>query len=113
MCGMEIGKYSRIGLRTTIVYPRSIRLGCGVIINEDCYIDGRGGLDIGDNTSISIYTKIITASHNKYSATFEYHSNKTVIGKNVWICKGAIILDNSAIADECIISAGTVFKGVS
>lgn len=113
ICGMKIGKNSRIGLRTTIVYPKSISIGDGVIINEDCYIDGRGGLMIGNNTSISVYSKIITASHSKSSSTFEYHSNKTIIGENVWIGAGAIILDNSAIADKCVISAGSVFKGTS
>lgn len=113
ICGMKIGKNSRIGIRTTIIYPKSIKIGSGVIINEDCYIDGRGGLEIGNNTSISIYSKIITASHSKSSQNFEYHSNKTTIGENVWIGTGAIILDNSDIADECVISAGSVFKGSS
>lgn len=113
MCGMKIGKNSRIGIRTIIIYPKNIKIGSGVIINEDCYLDGRGSLDIGDNTSISIYSKIVTASHSKSSPTFEYHSNKTVIGENVWIGTGAIILDNSNIADECVISAGSVFKGTS
>ncbi len=111
ICGLKMGKYCRIGLRTTIVYPKGITLGKGVIINEDCYIDGRGGLTIGDSTSISIYTKIITASHSKSSGTFAYHSNKTEIGANVWIGTAAIILDNSIIEDECVISAGSVFKG--
>lgn len=111
ICGMKIGRNSRIGLRTTVVYPKGIKIGRGVIINEDCYIDGRGGLEIGDNTSISIYSKIITASHSKSSPTFEYHSNKTIIGENVWVGTGAIILDNSNIEDECVISAGSVFKG--
>ena len=113
LCGMKIGKNSRIGIRTTIVYPKGMKIGNGVIINEDCYIDGRGGVEIGDNTSISIYSKIITASHSKSSGVFEYHSNKTIIGQNVWIGTGAIILDNSSISDECVISAGSVFKGDS
>lgn len=111
LCGMKIGKRSRIGIRTTIVYPKGIKLGEGVIINEDCYIDGRGGLKIGNNTSISIYCKIITASHSKTSDKFAYYSNETVIGRNVWIGTGAIILDNSALEDECVIGAGTVLKG--
>ena len=113
MYGMKIGKNSRIGIRTTIIYPKNIKIGTGVIINEDCYLDGRGGIDIGDNTSISIYSKIVTASHSKSSETFEYHSNKTHIGQNVWIGIGAIILDDSCIEDECVISAGSVFKGKS
>ncbi len=111
--GMEIGKGSRIGYKTIIVNPRGISLGKNVIVNEFCHLDGRGGLLIGDNTSISVYSKIITATHDSESASFDYLKNEVRIGKNVWMGCNAIILDGATVEDGCIIGAGCVFKGVS
>lgn len=109
--GMEIGKGARIGIGTVIVDPRGIKIGENGIVNEFCHLDGRGGLSIGKNTSISMYTAIITAGHDKDSKDFKYRKGKTKIGNNVWIGTRAIILENSDIADFAVIGAGCVFKG--
>ena len=61
--GIKIGKHSRIGMDTTIVCPKKIKIGYNTIINEKCHLDGRGKLEIGNNTSISFGTVIITATH--------------------------------------------------
>lgn len=109
--GLSIGKNSRIGIKTVILNPENIVIGANTIINEYCHLDGRGGLNIGDNVSISIYTKIITASHKMNSEKFEYYCEKTIIGNRVWIGTSAIILNGSNISDNCVIGAGCVFKG--
>ena len=109
--GMKIGKSSRIGMKTVVVKPRRISLGDRVIINESCHLDGRGGLEIEDDTSISFGTTIISASHKTNSPEFEYYENKVHIGRNVWIGAHAIILDGSQIEDFVIIGAGSVAKG--
>lgn len=108
--GLKIGKGSRIGIGTTIVDPKKITIGNRTIINEKCHIDGRGELIIGDDTSISFGTTIITASH-KANDNFEYYSKKTIINNHVWIGAKAIILDGSFISDLCIIGAGAVLRG--
>ncbi len=109
--GMKIGKSSRIGMKTVVVNPRRVFLGDRVIVNESCCLDGRGGLVIEDDTSISFGTTIISASHKANSPKFEYYENKVHIGKNVWIGAHAIILDGSQIEDFVIIGAGSVAKG--
>lgn len=110
LLGMKIGKYSRIGIHTKIIRPHKIIIGKNTIINEYCYLDGRGGLMIGDNSSISIFTKIISASHRANSTNFEYYEKKVIIGNRVWIGCNATILDGSILKEGCIIGAGTVIK---
>lgn len=51
--GMTIGRGSRIGINTIVVSPRGITLGERAIVNEMCYLDGRGGIRIGNDASIS------------------------------------------------------------
>ena len=52
--GMDIKKGSRIAIKTIVINPKGITLGDRSIINECCFIDGRGGLVIGTDVSISV-----------------------------------------------------------
>lgn len=111
LMGIKLGKKCRIGLYTIIDYPKGITIGNESVINENCFLDGRGGLIINDNVSISIYTKIITASHKLNNDKFEYFQEKVIIECNVWTGVGAIILNGSRIKKGAVIGAGCVFKG--
>lgn len=111
--GLKIDDSARIGIGCIIIHPEKIVIGSRTVINENCHLDGRGGLTIGKDCSISIYTKIITASHKMNSKDFSYYESDVIIGDNVWVGCGAIILDGSKIKDRSVIGAGTVFKGVA
>lgn len=109
--GMRIEEEARIGIGTVILNPKGIHIGKRSVINENCYLDGRGKLQIGHDTSISAYTKILSASHKENSGEFRYFENRTVIGNYVWIGTGAIILDGSRIKNYAVVGAGSVLKG--
>ena len=109
--GMTIGKGARIGIGTVILNPVGIKIGDRSVINENCMLDGRGGLAIGHDTSISSYTKILTASHMCESQNFDYCEQKTRIRNYVWIGTAALILNGSDIKDYAVVGAGAVLKG--
>lgn len=109
--GMKVGLNSRIGIGTVIVQPESITIGNNTYINEFCHLDGRGGLIIGDNVSISIYSRIITASHRANSDSFEYYDAQTIIEDHVWLGCNAIVLDGSFLGEYSVVGAGCVIKG--
>lgn len=111
MLGMKIGCKSRIHMKCLVLSPERIHIGERTIINEYCFIDGRGGLNIGNDTSISVHSMLITGSHSKSSSTFAYRPGQIIIGNNVWLGSNSIVLDNSILQDKAIISAGSVFKG--
>lgn len=108
--GMRLDKSARIGIGTKVVSPKNITVGCNTVINEMCYLDGRGKLTIGSNTSISFGTTIVTGSHQS-SNDFAYYTSPVVIEDHVWIGAKAIVLDGSTIRSGAIIGAGSVFKG--
>jgi len=85
-----------------------IKISHNTTINKYVYIDGRGKLSIGENVSISPYVKIITASHDVNSATFEYIIKSTLICDYVWIGTEAIILPGVTIGKGAVIAAGSV-----
>lgn len=111
LAGMKIGNYSRIGIGTIVVRPKGIEIGHRCIINEYCHLDGRGKLIIGDNTSISIYSKIISASHDLDSEEFTYKSGVINISDHVFVGANAIILENTKIESGAVIGANAVAKG--
>lgn len=111
LAGMKIGKGARIGIWTIIVNPSNIVIGGRSKINEFCHIDGRGGVHIGEDVSISIYTKMITGSHDMYSKDFAYADGNIEIQDHVWIGAGAIILNGTILEEKSVIGSGCIFKG--
>lgn len=97
-------------MKTVVINPWKIAIGDRTIINEFCFIDGRGGLNIGSDVSISVYSSILTASHYTNSAEFAYKKSKVVIGNNVWVGIRAIILEGTEVKNGAIIGAGAVIK---
>lgn len=106
--GMKIGQGSRIMMKTTVIKPWKIVIGERSYINENCSLDGRGGLYIGDDTSISIFTILITGTHDRH--TFEYRELPIYIGDHVWIGARATILPGSILENKCLIGAGSTIK---
>lgn len=109
--GMTIGKDSRILLGTRIMNPSGIVIGERTIVNEDCVLDGRGGLNIGNDVSVSIQSMILTGSHKTTSSDFQYITREVTIDDNAWLCARSTILPGSYIHKAAVIAAGCVFKG--
>jgi acetyltransferase-like isoleucine patch superfamily enzyme len=76
-------------------------------------LDGRGGLEIGNDVNISNYCRCISAGHDMNSKYFAYRPGHVKIEDFCWLGTGAMVLDNSQLARGTVISAGSVFKGIS
>lgn len=106
--GMKIGKNSHILMGCRIMHPWNIEIGDGTYINERCFLDGRGGVKIGNNVSISIGTSILTGTHVSNSSTFEYVDFPVVIEDNVWTGINSIIMPGVVLPVGCILASGSV-----
>jgi len=110
LAGIKIGK-SHILRNVTTDGWKGIEIGDGVCINQNCHIDGRGGLIIRDNASISLGTVILSATHDKDSADFRYIEKKTIIGERVWLGANSVVLPGAEIGEGGILAAGSVAIG--
>ena len=103
-----------IGARTSIhrdcrfYRPSGVSIGSHSIINRDVLLDGRMGLQIGDNVSVSEGTAIITLEHDPNSPTFEPRGAAIHIGDRVFVGARAILLPGVAIGEGAVVAAGTV-----
>ena len=109
----------KVGSRVTF-YPgikinpaRSIVLGNHVDLAWGVIITTKGGVEIGDRTMIGYNSQIISANHRippQGGPIFNagHESKKVIIGRDVWIGAGAIILPGISIGEGAIVAAGSV-----
>ena len=90
-----------------------MRMGSRVAINSNCYLDGRGGLEIGDHVMIGPNCVISSCEHGfalrdtpMFLQPITYA--KIVIGNDVWIGGNVCIKSGVTIGDGCIVGAGSV-----
>jgi len=89
--------------------PQNITLGNNVSINDGAYLNGLGGINIGDNVSISALSIIVSTALDPGNLVSKVHLNKSIhIGDNVQIATGAIILAGVRIGDNVMVGAGAV-----
>lgn len=94
----------------------AISLGDGVGFNYGCYVNGYGGLQIGDRSIIGPYSMIHTANHGKGDPDRPileqgWEKRPVEIGADCWIGMGTCILPGARIGDGCIVGAGSVVTG--
>ena len=102
-CCVEQPLFCTYGYNTTV--------GNNFFLNVDCKIMDSGKVTIGDNVFIAPNVCIVTEEHamdvRQRLAGLEY-THPVVIGDNVWICTGAIILPGVTIGANSVIGAGSV-----
>lgn len=113
------GENARVNQPIWVDYGCNISLGANSLINMNCTFLDTGRITIGDNTLIAPDVKIYTAVH-PISAEKRIYTDEigrsairtqtapVVIGNNVWIGGGAIILPGVTIGDNTVIGAGSV-----
>ena len=78
------------------------------VINQNCSMDNRGGIQIGDSVSIGPEVMIITADHDLASKDFVGKNAKVIIEDYVFIGGRAIILPGVIIGKGAVICAGAL-----
>ena len=91
-----------------------IELGDRVGFNYGCFVNGYGGLTIGDDCIFGPYVMIHTANHelgdpHRPLAEQGWRDDGPLeIGSNAWIGMGTCILPGVTIGEGCIVGAGSV-----
>ncbi|HST06296.1 MAG TPA: acyltransferase [Chloroflexia bacterium] len=113
--GMKIGEGSAL-LMDLYLYIRGrtqsdqqgITIGRRSVINQQCSLDGRGGLTIGDHVNVSPGVWILTDSHDMNDPLFREVLAPVTIGNYVWIGSRAMILPGVTIGEGAVVAAGAV-----
>lgn len=102
----------------TATKQASLEIGQNVFVNRNVIIACRKHIAIGEGTVIGPNVVIYDHDHRfnangrvKENEPNPYKESDVIIGKNVWLGAGAIILRGTTIGDGSIIAAGAVVKG--
>ena len=116
----------KVGNQLWITPPFHVDYGCNIYFGNNCEVNMNctflddNKIIIGDNVLIAPNVQIYTAYHPTHyldrftiseNETFSFCKTQTapvIIGKNVWIGGGTIILPGVTIGDNTVIGAGSV-----
>ena len=113
--GIEIGKgsvvlmgaYLYVGVGRGNGSP-DISIGSHTVINRECCLDGRGGLRIGSNVSISPGVWLLTNEHDMNDPFFASRLGAIEIGDYAWLGSRALVLPGVKIGKGAVVAAGAV-----
>ena len=95
-----------------VLYWRNIEVGamCAPGLNSGCYVQGRGGIVIGDNLRMGPGVGLISSNHELDDYDLGTAGPPIRIGSNVWIGMNAVVLPGVSIGDNVVIGAGSVVR---
>lgn len=109
-CGENLNVLSDVD----ILSGEFISIGNNCKINSGVFLNGRSGITIGDNVTLSHGAKLISAGYDielwmKTGNRVHFNNKPIHIGNNCWIGANALILPGVSITGEyVIIGAGAV-----
>lgn len=109
----SVGENVFFGRSVEVLGWDKINIGSNVSVHKDCYIDGSGGLEIGNDVSIAHATSILTFEHTWQNTDASIRSNplefrKVAIRNDVWIGCGCRILSGIVLNTRSVVAAGSV-----
>jgi acetyltransferase-like isoleucine patch superfamily enzyme len=108
-CGEVVAIFEGVYIRN----GRNIRCGSHVSIHPMCYLDGIGGIEIGDQVSIAHGVSMLSFDHGFADPSLPIRNNPTTkapvrIADDVWIGCGARLLSGVDVGRRSVIGAGAV-----
>lgn len=73
-----------------------------------CHIDGRNGIEIGENVWIGPRVSLISMNHDVHDYNQYIENSPIVIGRDSWIGTGAIVLSGVVLGKHTVVAAGAV-----
>jgi acetyltransferase-like isoleucine patch superfamily enzyme len=121
------GSRLRVGKNSVIDYFAKIKFVGGIgdiALGDNCYVNSGSviysgdGVSIGDN-SLNSPNVVIAATNHEFADSktliplqgLKQTPTGIVIGKDVWIGSGSIILNNTIIEDGCVVAAKPTIIG--
>jgi maltose O-acetyltransferase len=92
-------------------YGTNIRIGADVFMNFNCVVLDVAAVAIGDGTQIGPAVQIHAADHPRDAAQRRAGlelGRPVLIGRQVWIGGGAILLPGITVGDDAVVGAGAV-----
>ena len=106
--GMQIGRETVIYNNCEIRSPENISIGNNCAIGDQCVLDGRAGLVIGNNVNLSTAAWLWTNQHDPQDPDWGVKCGKIVIKDYAWVSSRASVLPGVTIGEGAVVAAHAV-----
>ncbi len=108
VAGIKVPFNSHIHMGAQFFYPSGVEIGNGTIIGQNCFLDGRAKLKIGNHVDIASDVLIYNSEHDINSEDFGAIEEAVEISDYVFIGPRVVILPGVKIGKGAVIGAGAV-----
>jgi acetyltransferase-like isoleucine patch superfamily enzyme len=115
---LNVGKhvYWRKSFKLMIDKGAHVKIHNGCFFNNFCSINANQLVEIGENSLFGENVKIYDHNHrfnhkNTLVKNQGFSNGHVIIGDNCWIGSNVVILKDTKIGDNTVVSAGSVIKG--
>lgn len=106
--GIDVDQNTTIHRGVRIFSFGRMRIGKNTVINNNCFLDNRACITIGNNVSIAHNTKIYTMGHDVQSPLFLAQGKPVIISDYVVTFSNVLILPGVTLGKGCVVYAGSV-----
>jgi acetyltransferase-like isoleucine patch superfamily enzyme len=89
----------------------SLEIGDRVFINQGAIVVASERIEIGNDCLIGEFSAIYDTNHHGLDPAHPARTAPVVIGSNVWLCRGAVVLPGSKIGDHTVVATNSVVRG--
>ncbi|WP_429074383.1 acyltransferase [Aeromonas hydrophila] len=113
---LVIGDLSEIRGRIIVGQGCKIIIGCGLICNDDVFIQTaeRGSISIGDDCLFARCRIYNSDMHGMFDVNTGERLNKSkdvIINNKVWLARDSMVLKGTQIGSGCVVGAGSIVNG--
>ncbi|MCB0512352.1 MAG: acyltransferase [Bacteroidetes bacterium] len=105
---MKIGKQTHIQMGLRVYAPWKIRIGNNCSVGNNCFLDGRRGIEIGNNVDLASYVQILTLGHDLDDETYKTVGKKVIIKDHASIFTSANILPGIIVEEGAVVGLAAV-----
>jgi acetyltransferase-like isoleucine patch superfamily enzyme len=106
--GMTLGDGSVVYNGCQLREPHKIRIGKNSSIGDQCILDGRAGLTIGDCVNFSTGVWIWTMQHDPSDPGFRGEGAPVAVEDFAWLSCRVVVLPGVTIGKGAVVAAGAV-----
>lgn len=110
-CFKSVGKNFQLASTAMVIGTHNIEIGDDVYIAHNTWVQGRGGLTIGNGVMLAPQVIVVTTQHTKVNGSYRFGPsliNPVTIGDGTWVGAGAQILPGTQIGKGCLCAAGAI-----
>lgn len=90
-----------------VSFGYNLHVGDDVVVHRNVLLDDRGGIEIGDNVSISDYASVFSHTHS-IDDIMDVRNAKTVLEDDVRVTYGAVVLAGVHVGEQGMVGARAV-----